>query len=191
MLTVAHNVQRIRRVRRGDFVKEGEAKTERLLGRPKGKKIKSLRLPTVVLEALAEHRLRQNEERLLAGSAWKGDGRYVFTSTVGTLLEQRCLDREFNELSDRAGLRPIQFHDLRHSAASILIAQGVHPKAIQELLRHSSIQLTMDKYGHLFEQVQRETAEQMDAVLRTRPAQKEGGPIDVKIDVKPVPIRVK
>jgi integrase len=48
------------------------------------------------------------------------------------------------------------------SAASILIAQGVHPKAIQELLRHSSIQPTMDTYGHLFEQVQQETADKMD-----------------------------
>ena len=49
---------------------------------------------------------------------------------------------------------------------SILIAQGVHLKAIQKLLRHSSIQLTMDTYGHLFEQVQQETADTVDEVLR-------------------------
>jgi integrase len=166
LLTVQHNLQRVKRVRRGDIVKEGEAKTERLLGRPKGKKIKPpLRLPATVLEALARHRAKQAEERLLAGTAWKGDGKYVFTSTVGTPIEQRRLDREFKALCDRAGLRRIRFHDLRHSAASILIAQGVHPKAIQELLRHSSIQLTMDTYGHLFEEMQRETADKMDAVL--------------------------
>jgi integrase len=128
MLTVAHNLQRIRRVRRGDVVKEGEPKTERLLGRPKGKKIVPLRVPATVVDALERHRERQAQERLLAGSAWKGDGSYVFTSTVGTPLEQRRLDREFKALCDAAGLRRVRFHDLRHSAASILIAQGVHAK---------------------------------------------------------------
>jgi integrase len=166
LLIVRHNLQRVKRVRRGDLVKEGEAKTERLLGQPKGKKVHSLRLPMVVLEALRQHQARQLEERRLAGTSWKGDGRHVFTSRVGTPLEQANLDRQFKALCDRAGLRQIRFHDLRHSAASILIAQGVHPKAIQELLRHSSIQLTMDTYGHLFEQVQQETADKMDAVLR-------------------------
>jgi integrase len=61
-------------------------------------------------------------------------------------------------LCDAAKLRRIRFHDLRHGAASLLIAQGVHAKAIQELLRHSSIQLTMDTYGCLLEEVQQETA---------------------------------
>jgi integrase len=168
-LTVRHNLQRVRRVRRGDLVQEGEARTERLLGQPKGKKALPLRLPMVVLEALRRHYARQHEERRLAGTRWKGDGTYVFTSTVGTPLEQRRLDRIFKDLCDQAGLRQIRFHDLRHSAASILIAEGVHPKAIQELLRHSSIQLTMDTYGHLFEQVQQETADKMDEVFGAEP----------------------
>jgi integrase len=60
------------------------------------------------------------------------------------------------DLCDSAAIRRIRFHDLRHSAAALLIAQGVHPKAIQELLRHSSIQITMDVYGHLFDQVLQE-----------------------------------
>jgi integrase len=165
LLIVRHNLQRVRRVRRGDVVREGESKTERLLGQPKGKKAHSLRLPAAVAEAPRLHRSRQEDERRLAGGSWTGTGDYVFTSTVGTPLEPRRLDRIFREVCDKAGLRRIRFHDVRHSAASILIALGVHPKAIQELLRHSSIQLTMDTYGHLFEQVQRETAEKMDAVL--------------------------
>jgi integrase len=190
LLTVRHNLQRVRRVRRGDVVQEGEAKTERLLGQPKGKKVHSLRLPVVVLEALKRHYARQQEERRLAGSSWKGDGRYVFTSNVGTPLEQRRLDRIFKELCDRAGLRRIRFHDLRHSAASILIAQSVHPKAIQELLRHSSIQLTMDTYGHLFEQVQQETADKMDEVLG-RGDSEENPKTVVKTVVKTRLVRVK
>jgi integrase len=185
-LTVAHNLQRVRRVRRGDAVKDGEPKTERLLGRPKGKKIKSLRMPAIVADALKRHRETQIEERRLAGSAWRGDGEYVFTSSVGTPLEQRRLDREFKALCDAAGLRRIKFHGLRHSAASLLIAQGVHPKAIQELLRHSSIQLTMDTYGHLFDEMQTETAAKMDAVLTPKT-----DPVAVKVAVKPKLVRVK
>jgi integrase len=185
-LTVQHNLQRIKRVRRGDEVKEGEAKTERWLGRPKGKKAQSLALPAIVLDALRRHQSRQQEERRLAGARWIGEGDYVFTSTVGTPLEPRRLDRIFRDLCDRAGLRRIRFHDVRHSAASLLIAQGVHPKAIQELLRHSSSQLTMDVYGHLFEQVQRETADKMDAILAGPTS-----PTVVKTVVKSRLVRVK
>jgi integrase len=186
LLTVRHSLQRVKRVRRGNEVKEGEPKTERLLGQPKGKKAHSLRLPVVVLEALRRHHSRQQEERQLAGTRWIGSGEYVFTSTIGTPLEQRRLDRIFKDLCDKAGLRRIRFHDVRHSAASILIAEGVHPKAIQELLRHSSIQLTMDTYGHLFDQVQRETADKMNAILAA-PA----SPTVVKTVVKPRLVRVK
>jgi integrase len=143
-------------------------------------------MPLAVAEALQRHQENQREERRLAGSAWKGDGHYVFTSGVGTPIEQRRLDREFKLLCDAAGLRRIRFHDLRHSAASILIAQGVHPKAIQELLRHSSIQLTMDTYGHLFDEMQRETADKMDAVLAPIP-----DPVAVRVAVKPRLHRVK
>jgi integrase len=182
VLTVAHSLQRLKRVRRGDMVREGEAKSELLLGQPKGKKVKSLRLPLAVLEALQRHQQSQAAERLLAGPAWKGSGEYVFTSSVGTPLEPRRLNHEFKELCERAGLRRIRFHDLRHSAASLLIAQGVHAKAIQELLRHSSIRLTMDTYGHLLEEVQQETADKMDAVL---------APVAVNVAVKPRLRRVK
>ena len=57
-------------------------------------------------------------------------------------------------------------HDMRHSAAALLIAQGVHAKAIQELLGHSSVAFTLQVYGHLFEESKRETADKMDSVLR-------------------------
>ena len=86
LLTVRHNLQRVKRVRRGDFVKDGESKSERLLGLPKGKKIKSLRVPVAMLEALERHRTKQAREGLLAGTAWKGTGGYVFTSSVGSPL---------------------------------------------------------------------------------------------------------
>jgi integrase len=189
-LTVRHNLQRLRRVRRGDVVKEGESRTERYVGQPKGKKIRIIKLPQILDEALRCHRVRQEEERALAGPACKGDGTYVFTSTVGTPLEPRRLDAIFAEICARAELRKIRFHDLRHSAAAILIAQKVASKAIQELLGHSSIQITLDIYGHLFDSVKQETADKMDEALGWKKDQKPAS-IDVKTDVKKKLVRVK
>jgi integrase len=165
LLTVRHNLLRVKRVRRGDTIKNGESKSELLLGRPKSKKKidPPLHLPRVVLEVLQRHQVKQAEERLLCGTKWRGDGNYVFTTHFGTPLEHAA--QEFYQLCDRAGLRRIRFHDLRHSAAALLIAKGIHPKALQELLRHSSIQMTYDLYGHLFDQVRRETADKMDLIL--------------------------
>jgi integrase len=70
---------------------------------------------------------------------------------------------------------------LRHSAATLLLAQGVHARYIMELLGHSSITLTMNTYGHVLEEMQRETARQTDAVLN---------PLAVKLAVKPASVRV-
>jgi integrase len=93
------------------------------------------------------------------------DGSYVFVSTVGTPVEGNHVAAMFHKITQRAGLRTIRFHELRHSAASILIAMGVHSKAIQALLRHSSHEITMNLYGHLSESVHQETADKMDVAL--------------------------
>jgi integrase len=61
---------------------------------------------------------------------------------------------------------PLRIHDLRHSCATLLLAQGVHSKVVQEILGHSQISLTMDTYSTVLPPVSREAAEQMDAVLR-------------------------
>ena len=164
-LTVQRTLQRVKRVRLGDDPKPGERKTEVLLLHPKTEDSRrTLSLPTVLVRALEEHQKRQGEEQLLAGSAWKGTN-FVFTSRIGTPLDQRRVCREFSALTTAASLPRLRFHDLRHSAASLLIAQGVHARAIMELLGHSTITLTMDTYGHLMESVNRNTAEQMDSIL--------------------------
>jgi integrase len=75
------------------------------------------------------------------------------------------LTREYKALLRKAGLPNIRFHDLRHSAATLLLAQGVHPRAIMELLGHSSITVTMNTYGHVLPALMREAADKMDAIL--------------------------
>jgi integrase len=75
----------------------------------------------------------------------------VFTSTEGGPLRRNFYRRHFKPAVVRAGLDPrLRFHDLRHTCAALLIAQGAHPKEIQERLGHSTIRMTFDRYGHLF-----------------------------------------
>ena len=95
---------------------------------------RSVTLPTVAIDALKVHRVSQNEERLALGPAWD-DLDLVFANERGRPLErQNVLRRSSRPLLERAGLRPIRFHDLRHSAATLLLAEGVHPKVVQERL---------------------------------------------------------
>ncbi len=62
-------------------------------------------------------------------------------------------------------LHGLRFHDLRHTCASLLIAEGAHPKLIQERLGHSSITITLDRYGHLFPRLEAALVEKFDAAL--------------------------
>lgn len=106
---------------------------------------RTIELPRPVVEALRRHRLRQLEERLRAGEAWRDSG-LVFTSTIGMPLEPRNLIREYHALLDRAGLPRRPFHHLRHTAA-LLLAQGSDIRVVQQVLGHSQIALTADLYA--------------------------------------------
>jgi integrase len=100
----------------------------------------------------------------LAGSRWQASS-LVFTSTIGTPLEPRNVNRQFDTLLAKAGLAHIRFHDLRHTAASLLLAQGVHPRVAMETLGHFKIGLTTDTYSHVIPALNREAADRMDALL--------------------------
>ena len=125
---------------------------------------RSVPMPAVVTAALKTHRVRQLEERMVAGRRWVESG-LVFTTRRGTPLDSSNVTKAFHELLATAGLPRIRIHDLRHTAATLLLAQGVSPRDIMEILGHSQISLTMDTYSHVLPALQREAAEQMDAVL--------------------------
>jgi len=117
-------------------------------------------LPAVAVAALCEHR-----ERLLA----KGQARqFVFCDTQGgPVRKSNLVRRSFLPLLKRAGLPRIRFHDLRHTAATLLLLQGVHPKVVQERLGHSQISITLDTYSHVLPSMGREAAAKLDALLGT------------------------
>jgi hypothetical protein len=95
----------------------------------------------------------------------------VFTSSIGTMLDERNVRREFYAVLKGQNLPRIRPHDLRHSCATILLAAGEHPKVVQEMLGHSSVQLTLDTYSHLVPdlKLKERAAARLDALLGPDP----------------------
>jgi integrase len=125
---------------------------------------RAVALPDPLVQVLREHRVRQEKERITAGSLWRGSP-CVFTSTVGTPVEPRNDYREFKKLLARAGLPAVRLHDLRHTAASLLLAQNVPARVVMEILGHSQIALTMNTYSHVAPEVSREAADRLARML--------------------------
>lgn len=125
---------------------------------------RTLPLPGTVATALRAHRTRQLAERLRLGAVWQ-ENDLVFPSAVGTMMDARNMTRRFKALLARAGLAPMRFHDLRHSAASIMLAQGVDLRTIMEVLGHSQIGITMNLYAHVGDTLKRDAASKMEAFL--------------------------
>jgi len=102
----------------------------------------------------------------------------VFVSTIGTPLDDRNVRMAFADLLKTAKLPHMRIHDLRHTCASLLLPQGVHPRVVMETLGHSQNSLTMDTYTHVMPVLHRDAAAQMDAVLAPRRR------VGVKVGVK-------
>lgn len=132
---------------------ENEPKTD------SGKRI--IRLPQLVLTALKQHKITQDEMKRKAGTGWK-DFHLVFSNTVGNYVSAQYLGKSFARLLKKAGLPPMRFHDLRHSAATILLSQGVNPKVVQEILGHSDIKMTLGIYGHVIPGMQGDAMNKWD-----------------------------
>jgi len=129
---------------------------------------RTLVLPGVAVDALRRHRVRQLEERLWAGSRWQ-EGGFVFTSSIGTPIDRATIQKQFRTLVTKAELPPMRFHDLRHSAASLLAAQGATARDVMETLGHTQIATTMNLYTHVFTERKTELADLMDAALSSTP----------------------
>jgi len=157
-LTVNQVLARTRR-------KKGEDVPRFAFGPPKTEKSRrTIDFPEFVRDLLVEQRRRVMEMRQLGGTGWRDHG-LMFPSEAGTPLDERNVLRGFYELCAGNGLPKLRLYDLRHTHASLLIHEGVHPKKISERLGHSSIKLTMDTYGHLFEGSDHDSAEKMEQLF--------------------------
>ena len=127
---------------------------------------RSVQLPTMAVEALRTHRTRQLEQRLLAGPIWQDFG-LVFTTGRGRPLGgNNVRTTSFAPLLEKAGLPPMRFHLLRHTAATLLMAEGVNVKIATEMLGHADISTTLRTYAHVLPDMQDTAAEAMDGCLR-------------------------
>lgn len=125
---------------------------------------RTLFLPNEVVEVFRRHKARQATERLAAGESWVHSG-LVITSEVGTPFDPDNFRRRLSRLTTSAGLGHWSTHELRHSAASLMLANQVGLKVVSETLGHSSIRLTADTYAHLLAPARKEAAEAMGRAL--------------------------
>jgi integrase len=124
-----------------------------------------IRLTAAAVEALRGHLSRQLEEMERMGSLYRPGG-LVFATGAGTLINPSNLrNRSLKPLLEVAGLRPVRFHDLRHTCATLLLSKNVNPKIVSEMLGHASISITLDVYSHLMPDMQEKAAKALEEAL--------------------------
>jgi integrase len=132
---------------------------------PKTKRSRrTVMLPSLAVDALKRQKARQATVRLAAGTAWQDRRNLVFTDAIGRPLDPGSVSKAFRSAADRLGL-PVRFHDLRHTAATLMLAAGVPLKVVSETLGHASIVVTADVYAHVTPDLKREAADAMDRAL--------------------------
>ena len=132
---------------------------------PKTKRSRrTIPLPELAIAALHAHRGRQLQEQLWQGSRWQESG-YVFTTMIGTPLDGVSVTKAFQRILRRVGLPHQRFHDLRHGCASLLLAQGVSPRVVMEILGHSQISLAMHTYSHVIPSLERDALSKIDVLF--------------------------
>ena len=125
---------------------------------------RAVNLPAPVVTYLRAHKARQATERLAAGTSWTDSG-LVFTTSVGTPLDPDNFRRRFAAITEKAGIGRWHVHELRHSAASIMLASGVPLEVVSKVLGHASIRITADVYGHVMDPQRQHAADTIGAVL--------------------------
>ena len=131
---------------------------------------RAIKVGDATLQILRLHRERQEIEKSATGERWEEYG-LVFTSKVGTPGDPSNLRLEFNRIISEAGLPKIRFHDLRHTAASLMLNHGVPVIVVSKRLGHSQPSTTLDVYGHLYHEMQNDAAKIMDELVTPIPVQ--------------------
>jgi integrase len=131
----------------------------------KGKRM--IALSPLTVSVLREHREKQALERAMLGIPLKDDD-LVFSQLNGKPLLPNTVTHAWIKLVRRTGLKGIRLHDARHTHASLMLKQGIHPKVVQERLGHSSIHITLDTYSHVAPGLQEAAAARFDQAFIAR-----------------------
>jgi integrase len=145
------------------------AKEGLILGPPKTKSgYRAIKLGHGALAQLDAHRKRQLVIKNFAGEKWQENG-LVFTSSIGTFMDQSKVSKEFKRLLHLAGLPDIRFHDLRHTSISLLLEMGTPVNTVQRRAGHSKASVTIDIYGHAMARSQEEAAQKIEDLVTSIP----------------------
>lgn len=128
-------------------------------------------LDEATTEVLRQWRKRQFQDRLWAGPSWQ-EHNLVFATRAGRPLYKCAVLRALKTIAGHAGVPPIRFHDLRHTHATLLLRQGVHPKVVAERLGHAHVSLTLEIYSHVLPDTQREAVRAIERVWGQRSVSK-------------------
>jgi integrase len=150
------NAQIQRNRKNGEFYFENTTKNDR---------VRRITPAKFIMTALKKHRVEQYKARLLAGEAWT-DSDYVFTNALGEHLKHGNVYKKYKRIVSDLGIPSARYHDLRHSYAVSALQAGDDVKTVQENLGHHTAAFTLDQYGHVTEQMKRESSARMDNFIR-------------------------
>jgi integrase len=125
---------------------------------------RTLQLGEGTIQALREHSEFQHIQKEIAGKRWQ-DNDLIFPSKIGTPLNPSNLRLDFNRVLERAGVPRVRFHDLRHTSASLMLNNGIPVIVVSKILGHSKPSITLDIYGHLYNEMQGDVARLMDELV--------------------------
>ena len=126
---------------------------------------RSVSLAPDALTLLAGLKIQQREERESFGMEWS-ESDYVFSHANGKPFYPNTVSKKFSELVKKAGIPRVRLHDLRHTHATLMLKEGVHPKVVSERLGHASVVITLDTYSHVLPGLQEEAALKFEQGLR-------------------------
>lgn len=133
--------------------------------------VRDVALPALGRDALRRHRVKQNAQRLEIGTSWE-DLNLVFPNSWGRYMAtDYFVRREFSRILDRAGLPRVRFHDLRHTFATLQLANQQPVKIVSEMMGHTRTAITQDLYTHVSAQMQRGAADALNALLTSASAE--------------------
>jgi Site-specific recombinase XerD len=133
---------------------------------PKSGESRTIPLDEDTVAVLERHRKAQAAAQLKAGPAWQGTGNYLFTSVDGSPVDPNRVSRAFRVAIDDHSMRRIRLHDLRHTHASLLLANGEPIGNVAYRLGHSDSNITAKVYEHHIPEAQRATATHFQSILR-------------------------
>jgi integrase len=125
---------------------------------------RQIKLGKGAMAMLEAHRQRQENARLLAGDRWQEHG-MIFTTGIGTYINQSKVSQEFKRILRENGLPDIRFHDLRHTSISLLLDMGMPVNTVQSRAGHSKASVTTDIYGHAMARSQEQAARMIEEIV--------------------------